>query len=69
MKKKHSLPSITSKHLEKLPGRIILEFQKLKDNKEENEFSFQRKIVIGSCKLLDPKNEKPTAYEILLPVT
>jgi hypothetical protein len=45
----------------------------MKDNKEgieeaASEFCFERKIVIGSCKLLDPKNEKPTAYELAMPV-
>jgi hypothetical protein len=48
---------------------ILLEFEKMlfegQDNKEQ---CFKRKITIGSCKLLDPKNEKPTNFEIIMPV-
>lgn len=40
----------------------MLEFEKLKE--EDN----SRKIVIGSCKLLDPKMEKPVNYEVILSV-
>ena len=40
--------------------QIILKFQKI--NKEEDESCFKQRLSIGSCKLLDPKNEKPTNY-------
>lgn len=40
----------------------MLEFEKLKE--EDN----SRKIVIGSCKLLDQKMEKPVNYEVILSV-
>lgn len=40
----------------------MLEFEKLKE--EDN----SRKIVIGSCKLLDSKLEKPVNYEVILSV-
>ncbi|CAK81749.1 unnamed protein product (macronuclear) [Paramecium tetraurelia] len=43
-----------------LNNKIMLEFEKLKE--EDN----SRKIVIGSCKLLDPKMEKPVNYEVIL---
>lgn len=43
-------------------NKIILEFEKLKETDNV------RKLVIGSCKLLDPKAEKPTNFEVLLPV-
>lgn len=29
---------------------------------------FKRKLVVGSCKLLDPKSEKPTNFEFIMPV-
>ena len=34
------------------------------NEREENqkEECFKRKLVVGSCKLLDPKNEKPTNF-------
>lgn len=44
-----------------LNNKIILEFEKLKETDNV------RKLVIGSCKLLDPKAEKPTNFEVLLP--
>ena len=43
-------------------NKILLEFDKNIDSQQ------QRKIIIGSCKLIDPKNEKPTNYEINMPV-
>lgn len=43
-------------------NRIVLEFEKLKE--EDN----VRRIIVGSCKLLDPKMEKPVNFEVLLSV-
>ena len=43
-----------------LNNKILIEFQKLKE--EDN----YRKIVIGSCKLLDSKIEKPVNYKVIL---
>jgi len=31
------------------------------------ERSLKRKLVLGSCKLLDPKLEKPTNFEVIMP--
>lgn len=49
-------------------NRFILEFVKPKEGDEKNEFCFARKIVVGNCRLMDPKNEKPTSFEITMPV-
>ncbi len=42
---------------------IILEYPR------SDEKTTQKKLVFGSCKLLDNKMEKPTNFEIILPVT
>lgn len=49
-------------------NRIMLEFKKLKNKTDKDEESFFRKITIGSSKLLDPKSEKATTFEIIMPV-
>lgn len=49
-------------------NKIILEFVKSKDKNDINEMCFSRKILIGNCKLIDPKQEKNSNYEILMPV-
>jgi hypothetical protein len=41
---------------------IILEYPR------NSEKTCQKKLVIGSCRLLDNKQEKPTNFEIVLPV-
>lgn len=42
---------------------IVLEYPR------SEEKTTQKKLVIGSCRLLDNKLEKPTTFEIVLPVT
>jgi hypothetical protein len=49
-------------------NRIMLEFAKPRDGAEVNEDCLIRRIVIGSCRLLDTKSEKPTNFEIIMPV-
>ena len=50
--------------------QIILKFTKVKEGDgEEDESCFKKKLSIGSCKLLDPKNEKPTNFEFVMPVS
>jgi len=48
--------------------RIILEFSKQKEGEQAGESCFIRKIVVGSCRLLDSKLEKPSNFEIVMPV-
>jgi len=50
--------------------RIFLEFTKYADNldKEALERTTKRKIILGNCKMNDPKNEKNGSYEITIPV-
>ena len=48
---------------------IILEFQKTNPaNETQPEECFKRKLVIGSCKLLDSKLQKPTNFQFIIPV-
>lgn len=48
---------------------IVLEFQKIDPKSQTNpENCYKRKLTIGSCKLLDPKAEKPTSFELIMPV-
>ena len=42
---------------------IVLEYPR------SDEKTSQKKLVFGSCRLLDNKMEKPTNFEIVLPVT
>jgi hypothetical protein len=42
---------------------ILLEYPR------SDEKTTQKKLVFGSCRLLDSKMEKPTNFEIILPVT
>jgi hypothetical protein len=42
---------------------ILLEYPR------SDEKTTQKKLVFGSCRLLDNKMEKPTNFEIILPVT
>ena len=48
-------------------NKILLQFMKLTGGVEDGEGCFKQKIVIGSCKLVDPKLEKPTNFEVLMP--
>ena len=46
---------------------IVLEFTRITEgNKDEK--CLMRKLAVGSCKLLDNKMEKPTNFEVILPV-
>lgn len=47
---------------------IVLEFKKMTGSESQPEECFKRKLVIGSCKLLDSKLEKPTNFEFVMPV-
>jgi hypothetical protein len=49
-------------------NRILLEFHKPKDKNDNHEHCFSRKLVLGNCKLMDPKSEKNATYEIMMPV-
>jgi len=49
-------------------NRILLEYKKIVNKDDQDEHCFVRKITIGACKLVDPKTEKPTSYEIIMPV-
>jgi len=49
-------------------NKIFLEFLKPKDKTDNREACFSRKILVGNCKLLDPKAEKNSIYEITMPV-
>ena len=46
---------------------IVLEFMRPTEG-QKDEKCLQRKLVVGSCKLLDPKSEKPTNFEVIMPV-
>lgn len=47
----------------------MLEFTKAEgDFQNLPEECFKRKLIIGSCKLQDPKQEKPTNFEVIMPV-
>lgn len=56
---------------QKKPKSITLEFIRSDTpddlTEEEREKMYVRKVVLGSCKLLDPKLEKNGAYEIVAP--
>jgi len=49
-------------------NKILLEFLKPKDKTDTREDCFSRKILVGNCKMLDPKAEKNSNYEINMPV-
>lgn len=49
-------------------NRILMEFAKTKEKIENNENCFLRKLLLGNCKMLDPKMEKNGNYEITMPV-
>ena len=52
------------------PGKKTMRLEYLKDTEDGKEdLKTQRKLVVGSCKLLDNKMEKPTNFEVILPVT
>ena len=46
---------------------VALEFTRVVEGVKD-EKCFQRKLVVGSCRLLDSKLEKPTSFEIIMPV-
>ena len=49
-------------------NKILLEFKKPKDKSDKDELCTLRKIVVGNCKMIDPKNEKNGNYEITMSV-
>ena len=49
-------------------SKLILEFKKQANKEDKNDLCFSRKIIIGNCKLLDPKMEKNCNFEISIPV-
>ncbi len=73
-RKEHESPLdfVTVKDSETVYGcgnnRILLEFKKMANPTDKEEECFLRKLTIGSSKLLDPKSEKPTTFEVILPV-
>jgi hypothetical protein len=54
------------------PGnsKIVLEFHKkeIGSSEQNTELTYLRKLVLGNCKLLDPKSEKPFTYEFQITV-
>jgi len=72
-KKEHESPLdfVTVKDTETVYGcgnnRILLEFKKMANKDDKDEECFVRKLALGSSKLLDPKSEKPTTFEVILP--
>ena len=48
-------------------NKIVLQFKKIL-NDDKDPLCFTRKLICGNCKLLDPKNEKAAAFDILMPV-
>ena len=53
-----------------LNEKLIIEFVKYSSDLPANllEKAFKRQILIGNCKLNDPKSEKNGTYEIIIPV-
>ena len=49
-------------------NKFFLEFLKPKDKSDNREMCFSRKILMGNCKMLDPKAEKNSNYETTMPV-
>lgn len=50
--------------------QILLEFTRYSSNLSDLELerTIKRKIIVGSCRLNDPKSEKNGTYEVILPV-
>ena len=49
-------------------NRILLEFKKIVSKQDKDEYCFSRKISIGAAKLVDPKTEKATTFDIAMSV-
>ena len=71
LKLEYPLDYITIKDEETIYGsgnnRLVLEFKRIIGDTVD-EAAYARKISIGSCKMLDSKNEKPTNFDITMPV-
>lgn len=50
-------------------NRIVLEFKKIVNKEDKDEHCYTRKLTIGSSKMLDSKQEKAAAYDIVMPVS
>lgn len=49
-------------------NRIMLEFKKMTNKADKDEECFFKRITTGASKLLDPKAEKPSSFEVTMPV-
>jgi hypothetical protein len=47
-------------------NKILLEFKKPKEKSDKDELYLKKKIVVRNCKMIDPKNEKNSNYEITM---
>lgn len=48
-------------------NKLTLTFPKVQKGKEPTEDCFKQKIVIGSCKVMDSKLEKPVSFDVIIP--